>query len=189
MSRAYRIRIRQSESRTVRGRDEVSTQLEVLPVLPPEQMAGLLRQQLLGRGFEEQGPNLVRRQGGITVTVEPQTGAVTVQSEACQEVKLEVEVEGQSWDDDGMHAHRVREELKAAAKKKLDSQADQQASAQQNRATEQLEARLGDVSRELNQAVNRATAEALKVKAAQLGRIKEMSEDPQAGSLTIVVEV
>jgi hypothetical protein len=37
--------------------------------------------------------------------------------------------------------------------------------------------------------VNRVTAEALKRKAASLGQIKEMTEDPQAGSLTIVVEV
>ena len=36
---------------------------------------------------------------------------------------------------------------------------------------------------------NKVTADALKVKAAQLGQIKEMTEDPQAGSLTIVVEV
>jgi hypothetical protein len=41
----------------------------------------------------------------------------------------------------------------------------------------------------LDQVVNRVTAEALKRKAAQMGRIKEMTEDPQAGSLTIVVEV
>ena len=33
------------------------------------------------------------------------------------------------------------------------------------------------------------TAEALKQKAAQLGQIKEMTEDPQSGSMTIVLEV
>ena len=55
--------------------------------------------------------------------------------------------------------------------------------------TDQLEAQLGDLRQELDQAVNRVTAEALKRKAAQLGQIKEITEDPQAGSLTIVVEV
>ena len=39
------------------------------------------------------------------------------------------------------------------------------------------------------EAVNRITAEALKKKAASLGQIKEMTEDPQSGSLTITVEV
>jgi hypothetical protein len=41
----------------------------------------------------------------------------------------------------------------------------------------------------LNQAVNRVTAEALKRKAAQIGAIKEITEDAQTGSLTIKVEV
>ena len=49
--------------------------------------------------------------------------------------------------------------------------------------------RLGDLRRELDQDVNRVTAEALKRRAAQIGQIKEMTEDPQSGSLTIVVEV
>ena len=43
--------------------------------------------------------------------------------------------------------------------------------------------------KELNEAVNAVTREALKRKAAQLGQIKEMTEDPEAGSLTIKVEV
>ena len=37
--------------------------------------------------------------------------------------------------------------------------------------------------------MNHVTREALKQKAAQLGQIKEMTEDPQSGSLTIKVEV
>ena len=55
--------------------------------------------------------------------------------------------------------------------------------------TDRLEAQLGDIRKELHQAVNRVTAEALKQKAAQLGQIKEVTEDPQSGSLTIKVEV
>ncbi len=55
--------------------------------------------------------------------------------------------------------------------------------------TDKLEARLGDVRKEMDEVVNRVTAEALKRKAASMGQIKEMTEDPQAGSLTIVVEV
>ena len=46
-----------------------------------------------------------------------------------------------------------------------------------------------DVRKDLNDAVNSITREALKRKAAQLGQIKEMTEDPEAGSLTIKVEV
>ena len=51
------------------------------------------------------------------------------------------------------------------------------------------EAQLGDIRAELDRAVNRATAEALKQKAAQIGQIKQITDDEEAGSLTIVVEV
>jgi hypothetical protein len=41
----------------------------------------------------------------------------------------------------------------------------------------------------LDQAVIRVTAVAPKRKAAQMEQIKEITEDPQSGSLTIIVEV
>ena len=43
MSRAYRIKVKESISRQVKGSDEISTTLEVLEILPPEAMAELLR--------------------------------------------------------------------------------------------------------------------------------------------------
>ena len=43
--------------------------------------------------------------------------------------------------------------------------------------------------KELDQAVNRVTADALKEKAAQIGQIKSLSEDAATGSMTIVLEV
>jgi hypothetical protein len=37
--------------------------------------------------------------------------------------------------------------------------------------------------------MNRVTAEALKQRAAQIGRIRQITEDPEQGSMTIVLEV
>ena len=42
MSRAYRIRVQESLRRRIAAEDAVTTQLELLEVLPPEQMADLL---------------------------------------------------------------------------------------------------------------------------------------------------
>ena len=39
MSRSYRVSVRECQNRTIRAEDHVSTQLEILEVLPPEQMA------------------------------------------------------------------------------------------------------------------------------------------------------
>jgi hypothetical protein len=189
MSRAYRIKVRESLRRTIRAHDRVSTQLEVLEILPAEQMAQLLKQELEGRGFEEKDGALVRRQNGVTVTVDPKTGTVTVAAEAAREASLEGEKEGRAYDDMGPNSRTVEKQLREQLRQSLEKQAEQKAAELQSQVTDRLEREIGDLRRELDQAVNRVTGEALKQKAAQLGQIKEMTEDPQTGSLTIVVEV
>lgn len=52
-----------------------------------------------------------------------------------------------------------------------------------------LEGKLRDLRAELDSIANRVTAEALKVRASQLGEIREITEDPETGSLTIKVRV
>jgi hypothetical protein len=189
MSRAYRIAVKESEDRIIRAEDHICTDLEIIQVLPPEQMAGLLADELANRGFERDGNTLRRKQNGVTVSVDAETGTVTVAAEGSEETTIEVEREGRVYDDVGPHARQVREKLKEEAKKDIDRKAGEKKAALQTKVTDKLEGELKDLRRELDQVVNRVTAEALKRKAAQLGKIKEMTEDPQAGSLTIVVEV
>jgi hypothetical protein len=189
MSRAYRISVRESMDRTLRAEDRVCTRLEILEVLPPEQMAGLLSDELERRGFKKEGDALVRREKGIVIAVCPETGEVSVTAEAKERVSLEATKDGRAYDDVGPHAGRIREQLKEEARRDLEKKAQEKNSALQTEVTDKLEAALGGLRQELDQAVNRVTAEALKRKAAQLGQIKELTEDPQTGSLTIVVEV
>jgi len=189
MSRSYRISVRESTDRVIRARDHVSTKLEILEVLPPEQMAGLLADELERRGFKREGDALVRREKGIVITVEPECGAVTVAAESAEKTTLEATREGRAYDDAGPNAQRTREQLREEAKRDLEKKAEEKETALQTKVTDKLEAALGGLRQELDQAVNRVTAEALKRKAAQMGQIKELTEDPQTGSLTIVVEV
>ncbi len=189
MSRAYRISVRECLNRTIRAKDHVSTQLELLEVLSPEEMAELLAAELEARGFERDGKNLVREQDGVVVTVDVETGTVTVTTEACKGVELETKRDGWAADQEGSRAKAEKERLKKEAQKDLESKADSERAKLQSKVTDKLEAQLGDIKKELNQAVNRVTAEALKRKAAQLGQIKELTEDPQSGNMTIVLEV
>jgi hypothetical protein len=189
MSRAYRIKVSQSLDRTLRAEDSVSTRLEILEVLPADQMADLLATELQAEGFRRKDGRLVREQDGVVISVDPKTGEVTVRAEACEDVHLKENKEGPSYDQNGPGAKATREQLHKDLQSKLEKQAKEKESTLQGRVTDQLEGKLIDLSRELNGAVNRATAEALKVKAAQIGQIKEISEDKEAGSLTIVVEV
>jgi hypothetical protein len=189
MSRSYRVSVKESENRVLRAADWVSTCLEIIEVLPPEQTAGLLRDELKKRGFVEEGGKLVGREKGVAITVDPATATVTVSAEAAQHVALESERSGTAYDDDGSNATQVRAVLKKEAKQDIDRRAREKTAELQTKVTDRLEARLGDVRKEMDEVVNRVTAEALKRKAASMGQIKELTEDPEAGSLTIVVEV
>jgi hypothetical protein len=189
MSRSYRIKVSQSLDRTLRATDSVSTHLEILEVLPPDQMAGLLAGELEATGYQRDGNVLVRKQDGVVITVDPTTGEVTVRAEACEDVHLEGEKEGRAYDDVGPGGKAARAQLQSELQGELDRQAKESEASLQVQVTDRLEGKLIDLSRELDGAVNRATAEALKIKAAQLGRIQEVSEDKETGSLTIVVEV
>jgi FtsH ternary system domain X5 len=189
MSRAYRIRVSESLNRTIRAEDSVRTQLELLEVLPPEQMAALLREELKGRGFEECEGKLFREDGDLTTTVDPESGTVTVESKAVEDVELQGQREGLAYDDFGPGEKSVRRAMAKQLQDDLAKQAEHEQTKVQAEATKRLEGHLVDLRKELNGAVNRVTAEALKRKAAQIGQIKEVTEDPQSGSLTIKVEV
>jgi hypothetical protein len=191
MSRAYRVRVSETIRRTIKGEDHVGACLGLLEILPPEEMAALLREELKGRGFTERNGQLVRRgENGLTITVDSVEGTVEVRSESEQEVEVSAERTGHADSDWGKAGRaRVEEALREELRGDLENRANARSAEAQAKATEQLEAGLLDLRGELDQVVNRVTAEALKRKAAMLGRIKEMTEDVEAGSVTIVLEV
>lgn len=189
MSRAYRIRVSESLTRTVKAEDSVQTQLELLEVLPCDEMADLLREELKARGYAEDGEKLVRREGDVTTEIDPADGTVTVRAEAVKRETVTADQEGYAYDDIGPNEKAVKEGLRRQLQATLQKAADHAESKLQKETTAKLEGKLADLQQELNQAVNRVTAEALKRKAAQIGQIKDISEDQQTGSLTITVEV
>jgi hypothetical protein len=189
MSRAYRITVKESLRKDLTASDEVCSDLEILEVLPADQMAELLRGELKERGFQEEGDKLIRRDGEVTVTVDPSSGEVSVKSERADSVDLEAQRDDWGYDDVGPGEEQIRRRAAEQLRQDLERRAGQQQARLQTEATEKLEGVLDDVRKELGQAVNRITAEALKRKAASLGQIKEMTEDPESGSLTITVEV
>jgi hypothetical protein len=189
MSRAYRISVRESLRKVIRAEDHVSTQLELLAILPADQMAEMLADELERHGFQRKGDQAVRDQDGVKVTVELATGTVTVKATTTQEVNVEGEQAGYAADQRGQAAKRVEQHLREQLQKNLKKKVDDQKANLQTEITNKLEGQLGDVRKELEQVVNRVTAEALKRKAAQLGTIKQVTEDAQSGSMTIVLEV
>jgi hypothetical protein len=190
MSRAYRITVKESDSRHLKAGDEIATRLEILEILPPEDMATLLKEELKRRGFEEQSDGtMLRQDGNVSVRIDPRSGEVTVKAEAQETVSQEARREATGFNDVGPSEKSLRERLREQLKTDLDKKFEQEQSRLQSQATEQLEKHLNKIQPEISEVVNQVTRDALKQKAQQLGTVKEVSEDPESGSLTIKIEV
>ena len=190
MSRAYRITVKETLTRELKGADEICTQLDLLEILPPEQMAQLLKDELKDRGFAEQEDGrMTRADGPLTVTVDPCNGEVSVRSEVAEGVNLEAKREATGFDDLGPGVSGIRERVREQLKQDLERRAEKEIERLQTEATETLERHLEELQPELAKVVNKVTRDALKQKAQQLGTVKEIAEDAETGSLTIRVEV
>ena len=190
MSRAYRITVKESETRHLKAGDEISTQLEILEVLPPEDMETLLKEELKKRGFEEQEDGtLVRKDGDVTVKVNPCSGEVSVKAETAETVNQEARRDATGFNDVGPGEGSLRERVRDQLKQDLEKKFDQEQNRLQTKATEQLEKHLQEIQPEISEVVNQVTRDALKQKAQQMGTVKEIAEDAESGSLTIKVEV
>jgi hypothetical protein len=150
----------------------------------------LLENELKQRGFEvvPEG-KLQRKDGKITITVEPCTGEVTVSAEVAETVKLEAQREATGYDDIGPAESGLRDRVREQLRGDLERKAEKETERLQGEATRELETRLEEIRPELGQIVNKITREALKTKAAQLGTVTEISEDERSGNLTIKLEV
>src|SRR5262249_6019911 len=135
MSRAYRIRVQESLRRRIAANDEVCTQLELLEVLPPEQMADLLRDELKRRRVDDKNGQLVREDDGLTATIDPKTGEVTVRSQESEQLELAGHREGIAYDDLGPNSKNVQKELGQRLRRDLEKQAEHEQSKLQTKAT------------------------------------------------------
>jgi FtsH ternary system domain X5 len=186
MSRAYRIAVKESLSRHVQVDDGVSSSLELLPILQKERMRELLAAELAGKGFTREGTTATRRQdGGVTVRVDLESGGVDIVAEGHTELELSTErtaVAAEPGD-----AARTQA-LQAVARTALEREAKAEEEALRKQVTQQLEGTLRDLRAELDGVVNRVTASALKARAAELGEVEAIHEEPN-GNLTIKVRV
>jgi hypothetical protein len=186
MSRAYRISVKESLSRHVQVEDGVASTLELLPILARERMRELLAQELVGKGFTRDGQAVTRDEGqGITTRVDLDSGEVSVTAEGHTELELATD---RTAVVDELHGKDREAQLRQQAKAALEREAKAEEDALRRKVTAQLEGTLKDLKGELDGVVNRVTATALKQRAAELGTVEEVHEEPN-GNLTIKVRV
>jgi len=186
MSRAYKVQVSESISRHVKVGDGVQSKLEILDILGQDAMREILRQELIGIGFEECEDDVARTdEDGVETRINLKTRAVDISSRVDEEIKVDVDVEIWGEDDNAnIEAHNRRRVLDGMEKK-----ADAAEAKLREGVTKKLEAKLGDIRRELDQVVNRVTSSALKQKAASMGEIREISENQETGELVIRIKV
>ncbi len=186
MSRAIQIRVSESVVRTVHVEDGVQSPLEVLPILAPERMGELLAKELEGLGFERDGDKVTRVDpDGVTVEVDLKTATVTARVSADKKLeesidrRASVAIERQGQAESNLRDDVIRE---------LDERLAARTEALRKEVTGKLEKKLGDLRKELDGAVGRATVEALTERARGLGNIQSVVED-EAGNVTIKVKL
>lgn len=186
MSRAYRITVKESLSRHVQVEDGISSRLELLPILSKERTRELLAAELGQRGFTREG-NTARRAepGGVTTEVDLDSGEVSVTAEGHAQLALETERTAVA---DAEQPEPAREKLREKAKQALEREAKGEEERLRRQVTAGLEGKLKDLKGELDGVVNRVTATALKQRAAELGTVEEVHEEPNGG-LTIKVRL
>lgn len=190
MSRAYRIAVSETLRRHVTVEDGVQTTLELLAILPEEAMCELLAAQLEELGFErDEGGGSMHRvdDDGMEVTVDLKQGTVTARLAADHEIAISRKASGAIGD--RAKVQQAKAALSTKVQGQLERQADKDTEKLRQQLTGRLEQKLRDLQLELDGAVNRATAAALKEKAASLGEIEEISEDEETGALTIKVRL
>ena len=188
MSRAYRLRVSESLRRVVQAEDGLCSRLELLPLLAPEELGGLLAEELARRGFTRDGDVSLRTEAdGVRVAIDTRTGEVSVTLAGEQAVELSASVERRYFEEHG------REQAEAQAREQaragLEERGEDAREHLREDLTRRLEARLRELKPELDGVTNRVTAEALKVRARRLGTVEEIHEDAATGSLTIKVRL
>lgn len=189
MSRAYRIQVSAGESRVIHVDDKVCSKLDMLPVLVPEAMSEVLAGELEKRGFKVgKDGKATRKDGDITVEIDVKDGTVSVRIDGAAKVAHVVKREGYG-DRDVERSAPTRKALKKEAAAEVERRFEESKAKLRQAVTEKLEKKLGDLQKELDGITNRATAEALKVKARGMGEIEEIHEDAESGAITIKVKV
>ena len=184
MSLSYRVTLQVSE--VVNADDKTVHQLDLRPVLDQEDMKALLRQSLKGRGFEEDGEKLVRKEKtGETITVDLESLQLTTELEAASEVRGQVE----GWGDAETRDNAKRSAQSRAAEQ-AESMVEQGRKDTQRKVTRQLAE--GEQARleEMNKVLQDVYSEALKQKARKMGEVVEQHEGTnERGEYELVIKV
>ncbi|MGF1528294.1 MAG: hypothetical protein ACFCBW_16065 [Candidatus Competibacterales bacterium] len=192
VSQAYHIALTSTVNRRVTSADQVSYPLTLEPLLPQEELVGLLRQALLADGFVPlaDAPQRLTAQGpaGETLEVDLTTLLVTASLAEDRELSLDVNAQG------GGYSRREAVAEAQALLQRETERAEGSLTAQQQKLQRILTARLaaseGARLARLHGVLEGVYGEALKRKAHTLGDVVALEENrDHQGNYRLVIKV
>lgn len=186
MSRAYEIRVKRSLVHHRKVEDGIEARLELLPIAAPERTSDLLAAELAERGWEVSEGTARKSVDGVTVEVETATGTVTLRAEEQIDESYEVERSRRVYEE---RADATRKQLSEAADAELAARATEREQQAQDDLATRLEGVLAGMKAELDEVSNGVNRSALRERAAQMGEIIDVAENPESGEMTIRVKV
>lgn len=190
MSRAYKVKVSESICRHICVNDMVKTKLEMLSILPNDCQLEILVSELLKQGFKKKDDTtyILERDDNITISIDLTDSSVTLSLTHDENVSLNKDIEQDVYN---VHDSEegAKETLAKQVKDTLVKQADSLEEKARKEVTENLERELPSIIKQLDNIVNRVTSESLKRKAATLGEITEIDENPETGSLKIKLRI
>ena len=191
MSRAYVVTQKETLTETKNIKDGLETKIDIIPILPPENMGGLLLDSLIEKGYKKDpcGTSVTKVINGVRIVIDG-GGVVTAEIQKEVTVNTVITATGRSDEDYKDHHERAMsqinqklEEQREKAKQSLSNKIDEKRAD----ITQVLEKVLGEEKKNIDEAINDATIRALKQRAAQLGEIISVEESGQ--DVTIRVKV
>lgn len=180
MSQCYRVQLKESVSRVVKGEDSISYPIELTQILPADEMFELLKQELKEKGWQAEDDSetifVTEGSGGEKLSIDLETMELTASIVTEREVKTVAEVESASEHSDAHAQQQAKQALAQEVSMRGDQIEDAGNKELQDEVTEQLAESESDRQRQINEILQKVYSESLKKKAHELGDVMEVAE-------------
>ena len=193
MSQTYKVRVKQTLRDTVNVGREWRQKIDLLQLLPADRMGGLLALELQKDGWQKaQDGKVTKTHDQFDLEFDPVTRQLKIVYEQEKDVEMDVDREVNIYDyaDDESRANR---EGHRKVIQEADGELQEEVQLLEKEMLTELESKQDQMLQEIDQMmqdkVEKAQIEALKEKARALGDIQSISENTEAGEITIRVKV
>ena len=193
MSQTYKVRVKQTLRDTVNVGREWRQKIDLLQLLPSDRMGGLLALELEKDGWHKaQDGKVTKKHDQFDLEFDPVTRQLKIVYEQEQDIELDIDREIDVYDyaDDESRANREGH-LKVI--QEADGELKEEAQLLEKEMLKELESTqeqmLQEIDEMMHDKVEKAQIEALKEKARNLGDIQSISENIEAGEVTIRIKV